>query len=265
MGKAGIILLVDDDPSILQMVGDRLTMEGYTVKTATRGEQALEALKSITPDLIILDISMPGLGGLGFLRRMTDLTPPPASPILVFTGRHELASFFTDNTVTAFLPKTTHPDVFIQKVNALVAAYQAATQPATPPPTDKIRKKVLLVEDDFSVRSHLHYFFARRGLDVEPMDGGHTLLETATRTRPDIVLIKYLLPYHNGPELAQQLGGHNATRHIPVVLYDETGMHSSLLKHPGVRSLVPSVKDHILLKTVHDILGLPPAGSAVPA
>ncbi len=250
MKKTGTILLVDDDPAILEMVGDRLQMEGYTVVTASRGEHALDKLRSLIPNLIILDISMPGLGGLGFLNHLTDIIPKPTAPIMIFTGRHELAPFFADDTVSVFLPKTTHPEIFIQKVHELVASHQS--QLANP--TVITRKKLLLIENDFDLRDHLSRFFRRHGFEVDPRDGGHSLLETVTRSQPHLILIKYLLPHHNGPQLAEELGTHPPTQAIPIVLYDETGIQAGLRKHPFVKALVASSKDHILLKTVSDIL-----------
>lgn len=255
MKQSGTILLIDDDQAILQMVGDRLQMEGYTLITASRGEQALDILKAIVPNLIILDISMPGLGGLGFLIRLTDTIPRPTSPIMIFTGRHELAPFFIDSTVSVFFPKTTHPEIFMQKVHELVASHRSQLTPSTPVLPGITRKKLLLIEDDFDLRDHLSRFFSRHGFEVDPLDGGHSLLETATRSQPHIILIKYLLPHHNGPKLAEQLGTHPPTQTIPIVLYDETGIQAGLRKHPFVKSLVASSKDHILLKTVSDILG----------
>jgi len=263
MKQSGTILLVDDDPAILQMVGDRLQMEGYTLVTASRGEQALEKLRSLIPNLIILDISMPGLGGLGFLNRLTDIIPRPTASIMIFTGRHELAPFFADDTVSVFLPKTTHPEIFIQKVHELVARHQSQLIHATPLIPGMTRKKLLLIEDDFDVRDHLSRFFCRHGFEVDPRDGGHSLLETVTRSKPHLILIKYMLPHHNGPQLAEQLGTHPPTQSIPIVLYDETGIHSGLWKHPFVKSLVASSKDHILLKTVSDILGHPSPSPAL--
>jgi DNA-binding response OmpR family regulator len=254
MKKQGTILLIDDDPAILQMVGDRLKLEGYTVVTASRGEVALEKLQTVTPDLIILDISMPGLGGLGFLRRLADVAPSPSSYILVFTGRAEMSSFFSEITVSGFLPKTTHPEVFVQKVHELVTTRQAVCKMPTTTQGDS-RKKLLLLENDFSLRNHLLRYFSRNGLMVESIEGGHALLDAATRTKPDVILIKYLLPHHNGPSLAEQLGNHGPTRHIPLILYDETGLHAMCRGYPFVRSLVPSSKDHELLKAVRAIVG----------
>lgn len=256
MIKHGMILLVDDDPMILQMVGDRLRLEGYTVTSASRCEKALETLKDTIPDLIILDISMPGLGGLGFLRRLTDVMPPPTSPILVFTGRHELASFFKETTDTSFMPKTTNPEIFIQKVNELVARHKAARQSLTPLPGNTSARKLLLVEDDTQLRDHLRYYFTHGGMVVEPMKDGHNLLATTCRIQPDIILMKYLLPHHNGPDLAAQLGTHEPTQHIPVVLYDETGIHANDWRHPHVKCLVASAKGPALMKAIQSILGI---------
>jgi diguanylate cyclase (GGDEF)-like protein len=59
-----LILVVDDEPEILSMVVSSLEDEGYRVVTATCGEEALQKLESISPDLILLDITMPGISGL---------------------------------------------------------------------------------------------------------------------------------------------------------------------------------------------------------
>ena len=259
MRYKGIILLVDDDPAILHMVGDRLQLEGYTLVTASSGEEAFDKLGPTKPDLIILDIAMPGLGGLGFLRRLTSLYPPPTSPIMVFTGRQELSTFFTDSIVSAFLPKTTNPDVFIRKVHELVARHLAGGQTETISTHQQsyTRKKILLIEDDHEIKVHLFRLFSRNGMEVHHVAEWHAIPETATQLKPDVIFIKYLLPHKNGATLAEELGSHPPTKEIPVVLYDETGLHSKLTKPPFVRHLVHSIDDHALLRALSDIVGAP--------
>jgi len=264
MRYKGIILLVDDDPAILQMVGDRLQLEGYTLVTASSGEEAFDKLGHTKPDLIILDIAMPGLGGLGFLRRLTSLYPPPTSPIMVFTGRQELSTFFTDSIVSAFLPKTTNPDVFIRKVHELMARHLAAVQATTTSTRQQScsGKKILLIENDHELQLHLSRFFSKNGLEVHHLKEGDAILETAAQLKPDVIFIKYLLPHKNGETLAGKLGAHPPTQDIPVVLYDETGLHSKLPKPPFVRHLVHSIDDHALLRALWNILGAPLASVA---
>lgn len=68
MAADGYILVVDDDESILETVSDILALEGYEVRTAVNGRDALEAIGRRTPALVLLDMRMPILDGWGFAR-----------------------------------------------------------------------------------------------------------------------------------------------------------------------------------------------------
>ena len=65
-----LILAVDDDQDNLLMVSKTLQYEGFHVELASSGEEALEKLKVISPDLVLLDINMPGMSGLDTLKRL---------------------------------------------------------------------------------------------------------------------------------------------------------------------------------------------------
>jgi len=65
---SGAILIVDDDPTILEVVADLLDLEGYPVATASNGAEALRALGRGVPRLVLLDMRMPVLDGWGFAR-----------------------------------------------------------------------------------------------------------------------------------------------------------------------------------------------------
>ena len=62
------IVVIDDDPAILDAVTDILTFEGYTVERATNGAEGLQLLEQLEPRLVLLDMRMPGLDGWGFVR-----------------------------------------------------------------------------------------------------------------------------------------------------------------------------------------------------
>jgi CheY-like chemotaxis protein len=85
------ILLVDDDPNICMMLGDFLMSEGYEISTVHSGEEALTILKQYKPDLIILDMGMPGMGGTGLLEHISAPTGYFPTPVLVLTARSEMA------------------------------------------------------------------------------------------------------------------------------------------------------------------------------
>jgi len=83
------ILVVDDDPKVRQAVERALVFEGYAVRTAPDGETALASAAEDAPDAIVLDLTMPGMGGLEVCRRLRADGSDIA--ILVLTARHAVA------------------------------------------------------------------------------------------------------------------------------------------------------------------------------
>lgn len=69
------ILLVDDEEGIQLLYQEEFEEEGFEVTTASNGEQALEKFSQDPPDLVILDINMPGMNGIEVLRRMKEINP----------------------------------------------------------------------------------------------------------------------------------------------------------------------------------------------
>jgi DNA-binding response OmpR family regulator len=82
------ILIVDDEPTIVEVVGLYLQREGYKVLTAGDGAAALDMVEQQRPDLVVLDLMLPGLGGLEVTRR---LRAGGALPIIMLTARTEEA------------------------------------------------------------------------------------------------------------------------------------------------------------------------------
>jgi len=81
------ILVVDDDPDIVQFVRANLEVEGYTVRTATSGTEGLEQAFAEVPDLVLLDVSMPDVDGLEVLRRL-QVSPATANvAVVLLTAR----------------------------------------------------------------------------------------------------------------------------------------------------------------------------------
>lgn len=83
--KSGVILVVDDEPQIRRVMRTTLSAAGYTIVEAHTGEEALEQIRNERPDLLLLDMNMPGLGGLETcreIRRTSDI------PIIMLTVRN---------------------------------------------------------------------------------------------------------------------------------------------------------------------------------
>jgi two-component system response regulator MprA len=86
---AARVLVVDDDAGVRQAVGRALSFEGYDVEQAADGEAALAAVDTMAPDAIVLDLVMPGTGGLEVCRTLRAAGNDVA--VLVLTARHELS------------------------------------------------------------------------------------------------------------------------------------------------------------------------------
>jgi len=80
------ILIVEDDQMIVEMYKEKLKLEGFRVVTATDGRKALYKLKQENPDLILLDILMPGLNGFEVLKRIKKKDETKDIPVLVLTN-----------------------------------------------------------------------------------------------------------------------------------------------------------------------------------
>lgn len=84
------VLVVDDDPAILEICSDLLQTEGYTVSVATNGQQALEQLRTDPPQVILMDIMMPVLDGVEACRQVKANPVTAAIPVVLMSARTNL-------------------------------------------------------------------------------------------------------------------------------------------------------------------------------
>lgn len=90
LAKAGSILIVDDDEGVTQTFARMLSLEGYEVKTAFNARMGLELARQSLPDAIILDLRMPLVDGLGFLRQFRAIDGRRTIPVAIVTGDYFL-------------------------------------------------------------------------------------------------------------------------------------------------------------------------------
>lgn len=96
--SAAKILIVDDDEGVTQTFARMLRLEGYQVKTAVSAESGLREAQSSQPDAIILDLRMPLVDGLGFLRQLRARDAQKTTPVAIVTG-----DYFLDDAISTEL------------------------------------------------------------------------------------------------------------------------------------------------------------------
>ena len=98
--ETATILVVDDDEGVTETFARMLRLEGYEVRTAMSAETGLREAEKSRPDAIILDLRMPLVDGLGFLRRLRAHDEQRDTPVAIVTG-----DYFVDDQVSAELQR----------------------------------------------------------------------------------------------------------------------------------------------------------------
>lgn len=248
------ILLIDDDASLLLTLSDFLKFEGYDVMTADSGEQGLRKLARMRPDLIILDMSMPGMGGVGFLKEISSADGKPTYPVLVLTARANMAEFFANVAVDGFIAKPCDPNDLLMEVGRIIFLRSDMDKGDE----KAVQHKVLLGEDDPLTRDKLADALRGGGYAVETVGRGPDVLEKAIVHKPDVIVLKRVLDGMNGDAVAGMLKEMPNTRNIAVVLYDETdtlGADTRLPENKGnVRKFIRSANPVTLIAAVDEVL-----------
>lgn len=119
------ILVVEDDPASLRLVSYALEAEGYEVVTAVNGVEGLRKAQQEAPDLVVLDVMLPGIDGFEVCHRLcSDPDNPQArTPILMLTAKSQEADREMGQKMGAdlYLAKPATPEELTQAVNELLA------------------------------------------------------------------------------------------------------------------------------------------------
>ncbi len=115
------ILVVDDEPDILELIIYNLEQHGHTVISASNGAKALELAKSRLPDLIVLDVMMPEINGVEVAKRLRAQTETAAMPIIMLTARSEESNELEglDAGADDYITKPFSMQVLLARINSL--------------------------------------------------------------------------------------------------------------------------------------------------
>lgn len=116
------ILVVDDEEDLLELARYTLSREGYDVLCASKGEEGLNAAKKGIPDLIILDLMLPGIDGLDVARALKNDNSTKNIPIIMLTARGEEADIVTGLELGAddYITKPFSPRIMIARMRAVL-------------------------------------------------------------------------------------------------------------------------------------------------
>ena len=114
------VLVVDDDVNIVALVQKRLETSGYAVVTASDGVEGLRKIREVRPDLVLLDVMMPGMDGFSIVREIRTDENLKCIPIVIITAKGELGDIFRMEGVSAIFEKPFKGDEVLVKVRELI-------------------------------------------------------------------------------------------------------------------------------------------------
>lgn len=207
------VLIVDDNPTNLKLTRFLLDKEGYRVLTATDGQEAIELLQTVQPDLVLMDIQLPGIDGLEVTRRLKsnpstrDLKIVALSAYALESNRAQVAEVGCDGFISKPIDTKTFPGLVRQYLNN-----------ARPSPEARRISSIVLADDSPSVREQLREVLNDAGYSVTTVDDGAQALEVAQRDRPDLVLSDILMPRLDGFQLAEAVRSDPSLSRTHVIL-----------------------------------------------
>lgn len=204
------ILLVDDEVDLTELVEFQLTAKGYNVIVAHNGIEALKVLNKTSPDLIILDVNMPGMGGLEFYNKISAAHGGAKYPTLVVTARTNLEGIFKDIETEGFMTKPFEIDSLIREVDRITS--------------DMVNPMIFLV--DFKEKPNVVQMieaFNKGRYDVINVEDYRTLRSKAEEKKPDFIILEYMQREMAGDKFIKTIKADSLLSGIPIIVYSYTG------------------------------------------
>ncbi len=114
------ILIVDDEPEMLDILGARLKTFGFEICTAREGSEAVEKVKDEKPDLIIMDVLMPHMSGFEAMKQIRKDPESRAIPAIVISSYAGVKDYFSDMPGIEFIQKSCESKELMEKIKVML-------------------------------------------------------------------------------------------------------------------------------------------------
>jgi len=199
------VLVVDDEMVMRELLYNVLTKNNFKAITAPNGEEGIKLLEREKPDLVILDLMMPGLNGLETFVRMRQIDPQIEVIILTGNNIDDLEAQARKAGISEVLRKGVGVELFLKSVNYVLEKRHAKRGPVG---ALKTKGKILVVDDEPEIRFMLEKFFARQGYAVVTASNGEeavkmviehvSLRSDSDKQAPFMVLMDIRMPGMDG-------------------------------------------------------------------
>lgn len=200
------VLVVDDEAPVRRALERALDLEGYVVEQASDGVEALKCIDRALPDLVVLDVLMPGLSGFDVAAMLKNDPATESIPILILTIVADEKRGLRLG-VDRYLKKPMEADTLVGAIQDLLA--HGASQ-----------KRVLVVDERHSASSDVARLLETKGYEVVATCTGEAAIQLAREHRPDLIIMEALGDDH--ADLVKSIRFERDLEHVLVIqLVDE--------------------------------------------
>jgi len=237
------VLVVDDVLPNVKLLAAKLTREYFDVVTANSGPEALEKIKTHTPDIVLLDVMMPGMDGFEVCERIRSDPAIMHIPVVMVTALSDVSDRVRGLEAGAddFLTKPVNDVALFARVRSLVRLKMmmdewrlresTSGQLGVLVATDAVHTQsaenanILVVEDSALDLDKITETLSRDRASVQAVETGSAALDLAVSQEFELIVISLTLMREDGLRLCSQLRSQERTRQVPILLVaDETDM-----------------------------------------
>jgi GAF domain-containing protein/CheY-like chemotaxis protein len=197
------VVVIDDEPTARDLLQRLLRAEGFHVLTAAGGEEGLRLVRAIHPDIITLDVMMPGMDGWAVLTQLKADSATADLPVIVLTILDDKNLGFTLGAAD-YLTKP----IDRERLSEILVRYKSQ---------DDI-PHALIVEDDTATREMLARFLEKENWQIAAAENGRVALKRLAEKIPQLILLDLMMPEMNGFQFVAELRKRDEWKNIPVIV-----------------------------------------------
>jgi len=241
LGGRGTLLVIDDDGAARDLMQRYFAKEGFHVEVASSGEAGLQRARELLPDVITLDVMMPGMDGwavLSALKAEPALSEIPVVMVTILDEKHLGFALGASEYMTKPIDR--------ERLLGVLKKYVPRAG------------QVLVVEDDGATREMLRRALEREGFEVREAENGRVGLERLKESRPGLILLDLMMPEVDGFEFLEALSPEEKTIPVVVITAKELTEEDRRRLNGGVDKVVHKSADggEALLAEVRDLVAL---------
>jgi CheY-like chemotaxis protein len=207
--QASTMLVIDDDPAVRELLPRCLAPMGMSVVAAANGEEGLRLARELHPDIITLDVLMPGMDGwtvLAALKAAPDLADIPVVMLSI-----------VDDPTKGFVLGAS--DYLVKPIdNKRLMALVNNHARGRPSASHLVQDQILIVEDDAALRELLRRTLEHEGWVVHEATNGRQALDYIAKHRPTLMLLDLMLPEVDGVQVIDELRTTGIGETIPIIV-----------------------------------------------